>query len=125
MSKQGTNTFAQYKNYYKEYVVLAAHAAKLIAIKNLNIKHYSTVLYLPYQQLLRAYQGSKTQSNQPVPDNARRLNPNLDLALCQYLDALDAISYGIHRGLVHTQATALLHKAYISVDKAPPLLSKN
>jgi hypothetical protein len=42
----------------------------------------------------------------------------------RYLDAIDAIGYGIHRNLVATQAYALLEESYMGLDEAPPLLGK-
>lgn len=105
--------------------MLDAHALKLHAINHLNIKRYAELHHLPYQRLRRAYQGGKTRSNRQSTADYRRLSPDLDLALCRYLDALDAIGYGIHRGLIHAQATALLDETYTGLDEAPPPLGKN
>jgi len=125
MFKRTVLPFAQCENYIEECVVLDEHALRLHALSRPNIKSYAETHHLPYQRLRRAYQGGKTRSNRQSTAEHRRLSPELDLALCWYLDALDAIGYGVHRGIIHAQATALLHEAYTGSDKGPPLLGKN
>ncbi|KAF1999840.1 hypothetical protein P154DRAFT_381094, partial [Amniculicola lignicola CBS 123094] len=78
---------------------------------------------LPYYRLRRTYLDLPIRSDRK-PLNYR-LSAEQDLALKRYLDAIDAISYSIHRSIITSQAYALLEESYTGVDKAPKLLGKN
>ncbi|KAF2824588.1 HET-domain-containing protein [Ophiobolus disseminans] len=84
---------------------------------------YATLHALPYQRLLRLYNKDATRSDRKPPNY--RLSDEQDLAFERYLDAIDAIGYGIHRGLVTAQAYALMKESYMGLDEAPPPLGKN
>jgi hypothetical protein len=63
-------------------------------------------------------------TNRKQPFNYRLSNTQ-DLALKRYLDAIDAIGFSIHRGLVQQQAYSLLEEAYTSINERPPPLGRN
>jgi hypothetical protein len=86
--------------YAAEVAELREHVAHLCLFTRPNIKSYATVHALPYQRLLRLYNDGVTRSDRKPPNY--RLSDEQDLALERYLDAIDAIGYGIHRGLVTT-----------------------
>jgi hypothetical protein len=109
--------------YAAKVAELREHITHLCQYTKPNIKSYATVHALPYQRLLRLYNDSATRSNHK-PLNYH-LSKEQDLALKRYLDAIDAIGYGIHRGLVITQAYALMEESYIGPDEASPPLGKN
>lgn len=74
------------------------HAAKLYSYLKLNISSYAKVHNLGYKRLLRAYNNAPTRSDKR-PTNYR-LNNAQDLALKRYLDAINAISFGIHHRMI-------------------------
>lgn len=74
-----------------------------------NISSYAKVHNLPYHRLRRAYLRKPTRLERNISNY--RLSDSQDLALERYLDAIDAIGYGIHRGLVAQQAYALLEES--------------
>jgi hypothetical protein len=69
------------------------------------------------------YKGGRTRSDRRPPN--LRLSEEQDLALERYIDAVDAIGYGVHRGLVEQQANALLEESYTGLDEAYPQLGKH
>jgi hypothetical protein len=103
--------------------LLKNHALKLQQCTNPDIKSYAKAHNLPYQRLRRLYRNQPTRSDRK-PNNYR-LSDTQDLALERYLDAIDAIGFGIHRGLVAQQAYAMLEEAYDGVDERPPPLGRN
>jgi hypothetical protein len=109
--------------YAAEVAELNEHAAKLRTYMKPNILSYAKNHNLPYHRLRRAYLYKPTRLDRAVPNY--RLTDTQDLALERYLDAIDAIGYGIHRDLVTQQAYALLEESYIGPDKAPPPLGTN
>jgi hypothetical protein len=52
------------------------------------------------------------------------LSEEQDLALERYLDAIDAIGFGVHRALVEQQASALLMESYTGINEGPPQIGK-
>lgn len=111
------------KRYRIDVEVLRAHAAKLHTYTKPNISSYATLHNLPYQRLLRAYKDAPTRSDRK-PNNCR-LTDAQDYALERYLDAINAIGFGIHHRMIAQQAYALLQETYIGVDEEPPQLGKN
>jgi hypothetical protein len=109
--------------YAVEVVELREHAIKLRQYTNPNIRSYATAHNLPYYQLRRAYLNLPTRSDRK-PVNYR-LNDEQDLALERYLDAINAIGFGIHRELVAQQAYALLQEPCISVAELLAPLGRN
>lgn len=90
-----------------------------------NIHQYATDNALPYKRLLRAYKGLPNRSTRP-PTN-RKLSMEQDLALCRFLDAIDAIGFGIHHGLIEQQANAnaLLDESYLGTQEDAPTIGKH
>ncbi|KAF1993088.1 DDE-domain-containing protein, partial [Amniculicola lignicola CBS 123094] len=78
---------------------------------------------LPYYRLRRAYLDLPTRSDRKPLNYC--LSAEQDLALERYLDAIDTIGYGIYRGIITSQAYALLKELYTGINKAPKLLGKN
>jgi hypothetical protein len=68
------------------------------------------------------YKGGRTRSDRRPPN--RLLSEEQDLALERYMDAIDAIGYGVYRGLVEQQANAILAESYTGLDEAHPPLGK-
>jgi hypothetical protein len=68
------------------------------------------------------YKGGRTRSDRRPPN--RLLLEEQDLALKRYMDAIDAIGYGVYWGLVEQQANAILAESYTRLDKAHLLLRK-
>lgn len=113
------------KSVYKEEVVaLQKHAEALRLLYQPNIKSYATTHNLPYQRLRRAYLGLPNRCDRAKPPALYRLNESQDLALERYLDAIDNIGFGIHRGLVEQQANSLLEDAYTGLNEVAPKVGK-
>jgi hypothetical protein len=111
------------KKYAADVAVLRNHAMELQQYTNPDVKSYATAHNLPYQRLRRAYLNRPTRCDRK-PDNYR-LNNSQELALERYLDAIDDIGFGIHRGIVQQQAYAMLEETYTGIDEASPPLGKN
>jgi hypothetical protein len=109
--------------YAEEVAELNEHAAKLRTYTNPNISSYAKVHNLLYYRLRRAYLHKPTRLDRNIPNY--RLSNSQDLALERYLDAIDAIGYGIHRGMIAQQAYALLEESCMGPDQAPLPLGKN
>lgn len=109
--------------YRKEVVLYKEHAAKLHRHLKPNISSYAKAHNLGYKRLLRAYNNAPTRSDKK-PTNCR-LNDTQDLALERYLDAINAIGFGIHHRMIAQQAYALLQESYIGPDESPPPLGNN
>lgn len=123
-SEQAIKPWAQCKDYPEKVAVLRLHCTRLASMNRPNVKQYAATYDLPYQRLLRLYKGGNTRSDRALIVDTRRLSPDQDLALCRYLDSLDAIGYGVHRGLITAQAYQLLLDACSGNDEAPPPIGK-
>jgi hypothetical protein len=88
--------------YAAEVAELNEHAAKLRKITKPNISSNAMLNNLSYHRLSRAYLNNPTRLDRVVPNY--RPSDEQDLALERYLDAIDAIGYGIHRGIIAQQA---------------------
>ncbi|KAJ6280839.1 hypothetical protein J3E71DRAFT_241122 [Bipolaris maydis] len=119
MSKSNSSAL----KYGKEVVLYKEHAAKLHRHLKPNISSYAKAHNLAYKRLLRAYNNAPTRSDKK-PTNCR-LNDTQDLALERYLDAINAIGFGIHHRMIAQRAYALLQESYIGPDESPPLLDIN
>src|SRR5205823_5509592 len=53
-----------------------------------------------------------------------RLTETQDLALVRYLEAIDAIGFGVHRTMIEQQANFLISEAYLGSNEAPPVVGK-
>ena len=109
--------------YRKEVALYKEHAAKLHSHQKPNISSYAKTYNLGYKRLLRAYKNALTRSDKK-PTNYR-LNDAQDLALERYLDAINAIGFGIHHRMIAQQAYALLQESYIGLDESPTPLGHN
>ena len=110
-------------SYAADVLVLKEHVAKLHQYTNPDLKSYARVHNLPYYRLYRMYKGGHTRSDRRPPNTL--LSEEQDLALERYMDAIDAIGYGVHRGLVEQQANAILAESYTGLDEAHPQLGKH
>ncbi|KAF2825817.1 hypothetical protein CC86DRAFT_418355 [Ophiobolus disseminans] len=110
--------------YAAEVAELQDHALHLQQFTNPNIAFYARAHNYPnYYRLRRLYLNKPTRSDRKPPNY--RLSEEQDLALEHYLDAIDAIGWGIYRSLVTQQAYALLEVSHVGLGEAPPPLGKN
>ncbi|EUC27060.1 hypothetical protein COCCADRAFT_112679, partial [Bipolaris zeicola 26-R-13] len=109
--------------YREEVALYKEHAAKLHSHQKPNISSYAKTHNLGYKRLLRAYKNAPTRSDKK-PTNYR-LNDAQDLALERYLNAINAIGFGIHHRMIAQQAYALLQESYMGPDESPTPLGHN
>ncbi|EDU45984.1 multidrug resistance protein fnx1 [Pyrenophora tritici-repentis Pt-1C-BFP] len=84
----------------------------------------SFAFFSAFFRLRRAYLGLSNRCNRAKPPALYRLNESQDFALERYLNAIDNIGFGIHRGLVEQQANSLLEDAYTGLDEVAPKFGK-
>jgi hypothetical protein len=110
--------------YAEEVAVLRKHATKLRQLTSSNTKPnlrshaVAQLLPLSYHRFRCTWLSLPIKLDRIATNT--RLSEEQDLVLERYLDAIDAIGFGIHRGLVQQQAYMLLEESYMGVDETLP-----
>src|SRR5437660_1442102 len=115
------STKAQYR---QDTVLLEKHVEELRKFTRPSIAAYAKAHNLPYYRLRRAYLGLPNRCNRTQSAQNYRLTETQDLALVRYLEAIDAIGFGVHRTMIEQQANFLISEAYLGSNEAPPVIGK-
>ncbi|KAJ6191940.1 hypothetical protein J3E72DRAFT_273879 [Bipolaris maydis] len=108
-------------NYEKSTREIVDAVVELRRLRKPNLSEYARLHNLPYQRLHRAFNGGNNRSTR-APTN-RKLSDVQEASLVYYLDAVDAVGFGVTKYMVEAQANHLLKQAFEdAIDSEPDIL---
>ncbi|KAF5844087.1 hypothetical protein GGP41_001475 [Bipolaris sorokiniana] len=108
-------------SYEKSTREIADAVVELRRLRKPNLSEYARLHNLPYQRLHRAFNGGNNRSTR-APTN-RKLSNVQEASLVYYLDAVDAVGFGVTKYMVEAQANHLLKQAFEdAIDSEPDIL---